>query len=109
MTKDGSIINMTTEFIINPAAKTISLESSPPNQDRVSFNTEIETYDCSFNSDLTNGEALYKGYITRSNGNKDRVFLKMEFKDGSFITSSGDPDKPGEFIMFINKWEVITQ
>ena len=109
MLKDGSIINMNTEITISPSSKVISIEGTPPDQEKVKFDTEIETYDCSFNSDLTNGEAVYRGYITRSNGNKDKVFIKIEYKDGGLISSSADPDKPGDFIMFINKWEVVNQ
>src|SRR5690349_15890553 len=54
--------NSNTEIVINPSTKLISLTSEIPNHEKVNFETVIESFDCNFNSDMTEGQAIYKGY-----------------------------------------------
>jgi len=66
MVNGGQEVNADTEILINPSNKLISLTSTPPNQEKVSFDTVIGSFDCNFNSALTDGQAIYKGYIKQN-------------------------------------------
>jgi hypothetical protein len=109
MTNDGQEVNVITEIIINPSTKLISLTSAPPNQEKVSFDTVIENFDCNFNSTLTGGQSIYTGYIKQKDGTTTKAVIKVEAKDGGITISSSDPEKHGEFIIIVSKWEVVRE
>ena len=102
-------INANTVIVINPSTKLISLTSEPPNQEKVNFETVIESFDCSFNTDMTAGQALYKGYIKQKDGTTTIAIIKLEAKDGGLTLSNADPENEGALIMIITKWEVVRE
>jgi hypothetical protein len=112
MANDGQETIANIEIVINPSVKLISITSESPNEERVSFDTEVESIDCNFNSDMTEGQSIYKGYIKQENGTTTKAIIKLEAKDGGLTISNADPDKvgkEGEYIMLISKWEVMSQ
>lgn len=109
MVGDGQEIRVNTEIIINSSAKLISLTSEPPGQDKVNFDTVIESFDCSLNSDLTEGRATYKGYTKQIDGTSTRAIITIEAKEGSLIISNDDGEKQGDFIVIVSKWEIVKE
>lgn len=109
MIKDGQEINVPTVIVVHPKAKFIGLTSEPPNQGKVSFDTEIESYDCDFNKDLTQGQTIYRGYIKQEDGTRTTAVLKFEAKGGELTISNGDPNVPVDYIMRVTKWEIINE
>lgn len=109
MTNGQPDVNANTEIIINPSAKLITLTSEPPNQDKVSFDTVIEHLDCNLNTGITEGLAVYYGYIKQKDGGTTKAIIKVEAKDGSLTISNGDPEKNAEFLMVVSKWEIVKE
>ena len=104
---NGEGINAPTEVTINPTTKIITLESTPPDQEKVLFETQIETIECSFNKNLTSGKAYYKGYILQQDGNKSPTELVLEAKDGVVSLTSYDEEKRVGLRTIFNKWEIV--
>jgi len=109
-TVDGNKeLDISTEMIISPSTKLINLKSESPTEGNTNFDIVIESVDCALNTDLTSGQAIYKGYIKQIDGTTTKAIIKVEVKDGGLIISNADSDKPRELIMLINKWEVIQE
>lgn len=109
MTNGGQEVDVNTELLISPSTKLISLTSTPPNQEKVSFDTVIESFDCNFNPALTDGQSIYKGYIKQNDGTTTKAIIKVEAKDGSITISNFDPEKEGEYVIIVSKWEVVRE
>ncbi len=108
--KTGEEIAAQSEFIINPIAKTISINSYVPSEsERKSFTTIIESTDCSLNSNLTSGHSIYRGYIKQLDGSTTSAYIDIEAKDGGITMSNADPNKQGEFSIIVSRWEVVKQ
>lgn len=106
---NGEETSFNTEITINPLSKLINLVSQPPNQDKVEFSIVIENIDCNFNADHTVGQALYHGYINQKDGTTTKIILKLEANDGVLTFSRGNPEKEGDFIMIVSKWEIVKE
>lgn len=102
-------VSVKSEIVINPSQKTITVTSEPPNQQRVSFITIIESIDCELGADLTNGYSIYTGYIQQLDGTTSKEVIKLEAKDGSLTISNADPDKEGGLTICISNWEIINE
>jgi len=104
---NGEEITASTEITINPTTKIITLESAPPDQEKVLFETQIESIDCSFSKNLLSGKAYYKGYILQQDGNKSPAEIVLEAKDGKVSLTSYDEEKRIGLRAIFNKWEII--
>lgn len=100
-------VSANTEITINPSAKIISILSEPPNQDKVSFNTVIENFDCNLNADLTDGQTIYTGYIVQTDGSSTKAIIKVEAKDGVLTISSSNPESVTKTLIVVSKWEIV--
>jgi hypothetical protein len=109
MTNGEPDVKVVTEIIINPSARVISLTSEPPEQGKVSFETVIESIDCKLNSDLTEGQAIYNGYIKQKDGSSTKAILKVEAKDGNLTIANGDPEHHAPFLIVVSKWEIVKE
>lgn len=107
--KSGEEVNFITEFIIDPSKKLINLTSTPPNQEKVNVDAVIESFECDMNADLTNGQAVYTGYIRQPDGQTTKGVLKVEAKDGNLSIVNGEPGKESDFIVLVSKWEIIKE
>lgn len=104
---NGEEITAPTEITINPTTKVITLESAPPDQEKVLFETQIESIECSFSKKLLSGKAYYKGYILQEDGNKSPAEIVLEAKDGTVSLTSYDEEKRIGLRAIFNKWEII--
>lgn len=104
---NGEFTSMHTEIIIDPINKIINLSSSPPDQEKVSFDTSIQEVECNLDKKMLNGSARYKGYITQLDGTTTPQSILVQVKDGKIVFSNDDPQKEKEFFILINKWEII--
>ncbi|WP_316844345.1 hypothetical protein [Pedobacter psychrodurus] len=104
---NGEEVTAPTAVTINPTTKIITVESTPPDQEKVLFETQIETIECSFNKKLTSGKAYYKGYILQEDGNKSPAELVLEAKDGVVSLTSYDEEKRVGLRTIFDKWEII--
>lgn len=104
---NGEEITAPTEITINPTTKVITLESAPPDQEKVLFETQIESIECSFSKKLLSGKAYYKGYILQEDGNKSPAEIVLEAKDGIVSLTSYDEEKRIGLRAIFNKWEII--
>jgi hypothetical protein len=107
--RDGQEVSANTELVIDPAAKLITLTSEPPNQGKVSFDIQIESFDCNLNTNLTDGQSTYKGYIKQTDGTTTSSNLKIEAKDGELTITGGDQAQPEKMVMRVTKWEVFNE
>lgn len=107
--KSGEELNFITEIIIDPSKKLINLTSTPPNQEKVSFDTVIESFECNMNADLTMGQAIYTGYINQTDGQTTKAVIKVEAKDGNLSILNGEPEKESDFTLVVSKWEIIKE
>jgi hypothetical protein len=106
---NGQETSFHTEITINPLTKQISLVSEPPNQNKVEFSIVIENIDCNFNADHTVGQALYHGYINQKNGTTTKMILKLEANNGVLTFTQANPEKEGEFVVIVSKWEIVKE
>lgn len=106
---NGQETSFNTEVTINPLNKLISLVSEPPNQNKVEFTIVIENIDCNFNADHTVGQALYHGYINQKDGTTTKMILKLEANDGILTITEANPDKPGQYVVVVSKWEIVKE
>jgi hypothetical protein len=109
--KTGQEIMAHTEIVISPSSKLINLKSEAPNEEKADFNTVIETFDCDFNSDLTEGQAVYHGYIKQENGTTTKTTIRIEAKDGGIIIIGSDPGHTDadQMVIVVSKWEVVQE
>lgn len=105
--KDGNETKVHAEFEINPISKIISLHADDPEKGKVSFETEIESIECSLNENLTAGQAVYKGYIKQDDGRKTWTSLLLEPKDGQILIRSADQNDPGQISFVVERWEIV--
>jgi hypothetical protein len=105
----GQETSFNTEITINPQSRLINIVSEPPNQEKVAFSIVIESIDCDFNADHTVGQALYHGYINQKDGTTTKMILKLEANDGVLTFSQANPEKEGEFIVIVSKWEIVNE
>lgn len=101
-------ISANIDITVSPSTKLITIAGEVPSmQQKISFETVIEIIDCNFNTDLTRGYSIYKGYTKQSDGSSTPASFKIEAKDGKL--SICDPDKNGELVFWVSKWTVATQ
>lgn len=106
---NGQETSFNTEITINPLTKLINLVSEPPNQDKVAYSIVIENIDCIFNTNHTEGQALYHGYINQKNGTTTKMVLKLEANNGQLTISQGNPEKESDFVVIVSKWEIVKE
>jgi hypothetical protein len=109
MTNGEPDVKVLTEIIVNPSARVISLTTEPPERGKVSFDTVIESIDCNLNADLTEGQAIYSGYIKQEDGRTTKAMLKVEAKDGSLTISNADAEKEASILIVVSKWEIVKE
>lgn len=111
MTNGEPDVKVMTEIIINPSGRVISLTSEPPEQGKVSFETTIESIECNLNTGLTEGQAVYSGYIKQNDGSTTKAIIKVEAKDGNLTISNADPEKEkdAQFLIVVSKWEIVKE
>jgi major membrane immunogen (membrane-anchored lipoprotein) len=108
LNKTGEEVAAQSEITVNPVEKTISITTRMASQvDGKSVITVIESSDCSLNSDLTDGQSVYKGYMKPLDGPTSKMYLSIKAKDGGVILSNADSDKQSEFDIIVSKWEVV--
>ncbi len=108
-TTTGQESSFNTEITINPQNRLINIVSEPPNQEKVAFTAIIERIDCDFNADHTVGQALYHGYINQKDGTTTKLIIKLEANDGVLTFSQANPEKEGEFIVIVSRWETVNE
>ena len=108
MIEDGSEIKAHAEITINPFSKNIYLKADDPESGDKTFDTEIESIECSLNETLTKGQAIYKGYIKQKDGKKSWTILTIGFKDDQLVINGTGDDGPSNIYMIIDRWEVVT-
>ena len=108
MIEGGNEIKAHAEITIDPSSKNINLYADDPESGKKTFNTQIESIDCSFNENLTSGQATYKGYIKQKDGRKTWTILTLEFKDNQLVLNGTTEDRPSNVYMIIDKWEIVT-
>ena len=107
MVEGGNEVSVHTEIIFNPTTRIINLKADDPERGKISFDTEIDSFDCTLNEKLTAGKAIYKGYIKQPDGSKDFSTLTIEIKDEQLYIKGGTEDKPANFYMIVDKWEIL--
>jgi len=107
MAEGGNEVNIHTEIILNPTTKIINLKADDPEKGKISFDTEIESFDCTLNEKVTAGKAIYKGYIKQPDGSKVFSSLVIEIKDEQIYIKGFTEDKPATFYMVVDKWEIV--
>jgi hypothetical protein len=108
MIEGGNEIKTHAEITINPFSKNINLKADDPESGNKTFDTEIESIECTLNESLTNGQATYKGYIKQKDGTKTWTSLKIEFKDNQLILNGTNEDRPSNIYMIVDRWEIVT-
>lgn len=108
MIEGGNEIKVHAEITIDPFTKNINLYADDPENGKKTFDTQIESIDCTFNENLTKGQATYKGYIKQKDGKKTWTTLTIEFKDDQLIINGTDEDRPSNIYMIIDRWEIVT-
>ena len=108
MIEGGNEIKAHAEITIDPSSKNINLYADDPESGKKTFDTQIESIDCSFNESLTSGQATYKGYIKQKYGRKTWTILTLEFKDNQLVLNGTTEDRPSNVYMIIDKWEIVT-
>lgn len=107
MIEGGNDIKIHAEITIDPSSKNINLNADLPDGGKKTFDTEIESVECTFTENLTNGQATYKGYIKQDDGRKTWTSLSVEPKDGQLLIRSADQNNPGQVSFVVDKWEVV--
>jgi hypothetical protein len=111
MTNGQPDVNINTEITINPSTRIIKLASEEPDKGKGGFDTLIESIDCNLNAGLTEGQAVYNGYIKQEDGSTTKAIIKVEAKDGSLTISNADPERANDapFLIVISKWEIVKE
>jgi hypothetical protein len=107
MIEGGNEIKIHAEITIDPSSKNINLNADLPDGGKKTFDTQIESIECTFNENLTSGQATYKGYIKQDDGRKTWTSLSVEPKDGQLLIRSADQNNPGQVSFVVDKWEMI--
>jgi hypothetical protein len=107
MIEGGNEIKAHAEITIDPFSKNINLYAEDPESGKKTFDTQIEGIDCTFNENLTKGQATYKGYIKQKDGTKTWTTLTIQFKDDQLIINGTNEDRPSNVYMIIDRWEII--
>ncbi|MDF2188998.1 hypothetical protein [Paraflavitalea sp. CAU 1676] len=105
--KTGKLMDIQTEITLDPAAKLLTFSGQEPGEEKVTFDTDLETIECHFNGDFTVGWALYSGNIKQKDGRLTKSIVKLEAKDGMLQFSNGDTEKESELVINVAKWEII--
>jgi hypothetical protein len=108
MIEGGNEIKVHAEITIDPFSKNINLYADDPESGKKTFDTQIESIDCTFNENLTKGQATYKGYIKQKDGTKTWTTLTIEFKDDQLIINGTNEDRPSNVYMIVDRWEIVT-
>ena len=106
MIEGGNEIKIHTEITIDPSSKNINLNADLPDGGKKTFDTQIESIECTLNETLANGQATYKGYIKQDDGSKTWTSLLVEAKDGQLLIRSADQNNPGQVSFVVDKWEI---
>jgi hypothetical protein len=107
MIEGGNEIKVHTEITFNPTTKIIKLKADDPERGKISFYTEIESINCSFNDNLTSGQAVYKGYIKQDDGRKTFTSFLIENKDGQLYIKGADGENRSQYFMIVDRWEIV--
>jgi hypothetical protein len=108
MIEGGNEIKVHAEITIDPFSKNINLYANDPESGKKTFDTQIESIDCTLNENLTKGQSIYKGYIKQTDGRKTWTTLTIEFKDDQLIINGTNEDRPSNVYMIVDRWEVVT-
>ncbi len=108
MIEGGNEIKAHAEITIDPFSKNINVNADDPESGKKIFDTQIESIDCTFNENLTNGKATYKGYIKQQDGRKTWTSLTIELKDNQLVLNGTTEDRPSNVYMIIDRWEIVT-
>lgn len=95
------------EVLINVNEKTIVLQGEDPEQGKGSKIFIIESFECDFNADLTEGIALYSGYFKEQDGTTSKNIMQVKAKNGELIISPADHLNTSNFKYIITKWEIL--
>ncbi len=111
MTNGEPDVNINTEITINPSTRILNLKSDQLKEGKNGFDTVIESIDCNLNAELTEGQAIYSGYIKQEDGRTTKAIIKVEAKDGNLTISNADPEneKDAQFLIVISKWEIVKE
>jgi hypothetical protein len=109
MTNGQPDVNINTEIIINPSTRILSLSSEEPEKGKGGFDTVIESIECNLNAGLTEGQAIYNGYIKQEDGSTTKAIIKVEAKDGSLTISNADTEIEAPYFIVVSKWEIVKE
>ncbi|TDQ09876.1 hypothetical protein [Pedobacter metabolipauper] len=105
---DGQEIPIDMEVIVYPSKKIINVAAKMPERDPVTFNTVLESTECSLTQKMDGGQALYKGYITQADGTKTFAAILIKVNSGKCTISALDEEGNEKgFAMAVDKWEVL--
>jgi hypothetical protein len=91
-------------LIVNPAKALISVIV----QDSVKiFDMEIVTVKCNLNKNLTEGEAIYQGFIIQRDGKRTPSTFKLKSENGAFIMTTPESEAAGKYAFQMQKWEIL--
>ena len=91
-------------LIVNPAKALISVIV----QDSVRlFDMEIATIKCNLNKNLTEGEAIYQGFIIQRDGKRTPSTFKLKSENGAFIMTTPESEAAGKYVFEMQKWEFL--
>lgn len=103
---NGDELPAPTDITVNPVTRLIMVESIRENGDKVEFETQIESIECTFSEKLMSGRAEYKGYVRKPDGQKDPARLIFEANDGVVSLTAYAGEEKGISAKF-TKWEII--
>lgn len=109
LSPSGEEVAASTHITFNPAKKLITVESESLNDGNATFDTVIESVECTFDKKITTGKADYKGYILQSDGTKSPVEIILEAKDGVVSLVSYDEEKKLGLRTTFEKWEIVKE
>jgi hypothetical protein len=109
MTNGQPDVNINTEITINPSTRILHLSTEEPEKGKGGFDTVIESIECNLNAGLTEGQAIYNGYIKQEDGNSKKAKIKVEAKDGSLTISNADAEKEAPYFIVVSKWEIVKE
>jgi len=107
LTPSGEEVTASTNITFNPGMKLITVESESLNDGKATFDTVIESVECTFDKKITSGKADYKDYILQTDGTKSPVEIILEAKDGVVSLSSYDEEKKLGLRTTFEKWEIV--
>ena len=102
----GETMEGETEILIDPKTKIINLFYHSSSEGSKSFDTNIESSDCSLNNDLSMGKAVYHGYILRQDGSKTISTIVVEPYEGGWVIKGSHDNHEPELMILVDKWEI---